>query len=121
MKLVNIHIQTVVLVLLFLFLGKEMNAQTYSLQQCIDTALANNKKLQISRNNQQISEQKRKEVQANLFPRIDANGSSASEWKNGLAWVIIGGLLSSLILTVYLVPVVYAMVDGIKEKFDIKD
>jgi len=42
---------------------------------------------------------------------------TASEWKNGLAWVIIGGLLSSLILTVFLVPVVYYVVDSIKEKF----
>ena len=42
---------------------------------------------------------------------------TASEWKNGLAWIIIGGLLSSLILTVYLVPMVYAVVDGIKERF----
>lgn len=41
-------------------------------------------------------------------------GGTASEWKNGLAWVIIGGLLSSLILTVYLVPVVYETVEKIK-------
>lgn len=41
---------------------------------------------------------------------------TASEWKNGLAWVIIGGLLSSLILTVLLVPMVYYIVDTIKEK-----
>lgn len=41
---------------------------------------------------------------------------TASEWKNGLAWVIIGGLLSSLVLTVFLVPVVYFVVDTIKEK-----
>lgn len=74
MKLVNTHKQVVVLILFFSLLGKEIKAQTYSLQQCIDVALVNNKKLQISRNNQQISEQKRKEVQANLFPRIDANG-----------------------------------------------
>lgn len=40
---------------------------------------------------------------------------TASEWKNGLAWVIIGGVTSSLILTVYLVPVVYYAVDSIKE------
>jgi hypothetical protein len=44
-----------------------------------------------------------------------ANGT-ASEWKNGLAWVIIGGLLSSMILTVYLVPMMYYIVDTIKEK-----
>jgi len=42
---------------------------------------------------------------------------TASEWKNGLAWVIIGGLLSSLILTVFLVPMVYYAVDSIKERF----
>ncbi|MBN8705310.1 MAG: efflux RND transporter permease subunit [Bacteroidetes bacterium] len=42
---------------------------------------------------------------------------TASEWKNGLAWVIIGGLLSSLILTVFLVPLIYDVVDSIKEKF----
>jgi HAE1 family hydrophobic/amphiphilic exporter-1 len=55
-----------------------------------------------------------------MLPIALASGS-ASEWKNGLAWVIIGGLLSSLILTVYLVPVVYAVVDGIKAKFNVKD
>lgn len=42
---------------------------------------------------------------------------TASEWKNGLAWVIIGGLLSSLVLTVFLVPMVYFVVDSIKERF----
>lgn len=45
---------------------------------------------------------------------------TASEWKNGLAWVIIGGLFSSLILTVYLVPMVYYLVDRLKEKFTTK-
>lgn len=51
-----------------------------------------------------------------MLPIALAQGT-ASEWKNGLAWVIIGGLLSSLILTVFLVPVVYYAVDTIKEKF----
>ena len=55
-----------------------------------------------------------------MLPIALARGT-ASEWKNGLAWVIIGGLLSSLILTVYLVPVVYFMVDSIKERFEIKN
>jgi HAE1 family hydrophobic/amphiphilic exporter-1 len=50
-----------------------------------------------------------------MLPIALAKGT-ASEWKNGLAWVIIGGLLSSLILTVYLVPVVYYAVDMVKEK-----
>lgn len=51
-----------------------------------------------------------------MLPIAMATGTAA-EWKNGLAWVIIGGLLSSLILTVFLVPVVYYMVDTVKEKF----
>jgi len=54
-----------------------------------------------------------------MLPIALATGS-ASEWKNGLAWVIIGGLTSSLMLTVYLVPVMYALVDSIKERFHIK-
>lgn len=54
-----------------------------------------------------------------MLPIALAKGT-ASEWKNGLAWVIIGGLLSSLILTVYLVPIVYYVVDSIKEKIDLR-
>jgi HAE1 family hydrophobic/amphiphilic exporter-1 len=50
-----------------------------------------------------------------MMPIALASGT-ASEWKNGLAWVIIGGLLSSLILTVYLVPVVYYAVEKLKMK-----
>lgn len=50
-----------------------------------------------------------------MLPIALAKGT-ASEWKNGLAWVIIGGLLSSMILTVYLVPMIYYVVDTIKEK-----
>lgn len=50
-----------------------------------------------------------------MLPIALAQGT-ASEWKNGLAWVIIGGLLSSLILTVFLVPLVYYAVDSVKER-----
>jgi len=50
-----------------------------------------------------------------MLPIALAQGT-ASEWKNGLAWVIIGGLLSSMILTVYLVPMVYDVVDTLKGK-----
>lgn len=74
MKLVNTHMLKMFLAILFMLLLNSIHAQTYSLQQCIDTALVNNKKLQISKNNQQISEQKRKEVQANLYPKVDVNG-----------------------------------------------
>lgn len=54
-----------------------------------------------------------------MLPIAMARGT-ASEWKNGLAWVIIGGLLSSLILTVYLVPMMYYLVDTAKEKIKSK-
>jgi HAE1 family hydrophobic/amphiphilic exporter-1 len=50
-----------------------------------------------------------------MLPIALASGTAA-EWKNGLAWVIIGGLLSSLALTVYLVPMVYDVVDTLKLK-----
>ena len=49
-----------------------------------------------------------------MLPIALAAGT-ASEWKNGLAWVIIGGLLSSLVLTVYLVPVVYEAMEQLKQ------
>lgn len=51
-----------------------------------------------------------------MLPIALASGT-ASEWKNGLAWVIIGGLTSSMLLTVFLVPVVYYAVDALKERF----
>jgi len=54
-----------------------------------------------------------------MLPIALATGTAA-EWKNGLAWVIIGGLLSSLILTVFLVPMIYYLVDTAKEKLSKK-
>ncbi len=50
-----------------------------------------------------------------MLPIALANGAG-SEWKNGLAIVMIGGLLSSLMLTVFVVPMAYYVVDRIKEK-----
>jgi len=42
--------------------------------------------------------------------------ATGSEWKSGLAWAIIGGLTSSLFLTLIVVPVVYMKVDEWKTK-----
>ncbi len=42
--------------------------------------------------------------------------SAGAEWKNGLAWVIIGGLISSLFLTLVVVPVMYSIFDKLIEK-----
>jgi HAE1 family hydrophobic/amphiphilic exporter-1 len=45
-----------------------------------------------------------------MLPIAMASGPGAT-WKNGLAWVIIGGLISSLFLTLIIVPVIYAIFD----------
>lgn len=42
---------------------------------------------------------------------IAMSTASGAEWKTGLAWALIGGLTSSMFLTLVLVPVVYAKVD----------
>jgi Cation/multidrug efflux pump len=47
---------------------------------------------------------------------IALSTASGSEWKSGLAWALIGGLTSSLFLTLLVVPVVYMKVDEWKEK-----
>ncbi len=52
-----------------------------------------------------------------MVPIAVATGAG-SEWKNGLAWVLIGGLTSSMILTMVIVPVVYRLVDRIAERID---
>ncbi|MGN6648349.1 MAG: efflux RND transporter permease subunit [Cytophaga sp.] len=44
--------------------------------------------------------------------------SSGAEVKNGMAWVIIGGLTSSLILTLFLVPTMYMLIDTAVERVD---
>jgi HAE1 family hydrophobic/amphiphilic exporter-1 len=53
---------------------------------------------------------------AGMLPIALASGDGA-EVKNGMAWVIIGGLTSSLLLTLFLVPSAYYVVDRIKERF----
>ncbi|MDD3323045.1 MAG: efflux RND transporter permease subunit [Paludibacter sp.] len=52
-----------------------------------------------------------------MLPIALATGASA-ESKNGLAWVIIGGLTSSLILTLILVPAVYMSMENMKVKLN---
>lgn len=47
-----------------------------------------------------------------MIPIALASGAAA-EMNNGLAWVIIGGLISSLFLTLIIVPVVYSIFDSI--------
>jgi hydrophobic/amphiphilic exporter-1 (mainly G- bacteria), HAE1 family len=47
---------------------------------------------------------------------IALSSAPGAEWKSGLAWALIGGLTSSLVLTLVLVPVVYVVVTGWIEK-----
>jgi HAE1 family hydrophobic/amphiphilic exporter-1 len=52
-----------------------------------------------------------------MLPIALARGAGA-EWKNGLAWVIIGGLISSLFLTLVVVPVMYAVFDKLVNRMN---
>ena len=54
-----------------------------------------------------------------MMPIALASGAG-SEWKNGMALALIGGLTSSLFLTLIVVPVVYYLVDALKTKFSKK-
>ncbi len=51
-----------------------------------------------------------------MLPIALASGAGA-EWKNGLAWVLIGGLTSSMFLTLVVVPVIYYLFDKALAKF----
>jgi HAE1 family hydrophobic/amphiphilic exporter-1 len=46
---------------------------------------------------------------------IALSHDSGSEWKSGLAWAIIGGLTSSMFLTLVVVPVIFVKVDKWKD------
>ncbi len=72
MKLVNIHKQALLLLLLLIGVYRAQ-AQVWTLQQCIDTAQVRNKNLQMSRNSIAIGEQKAKEAKANLVPKVTVN------------------------------------------------
>lgn len=50
-----------------------------------------------------------------LLPIALASGA-ASEWKNGIAWVLIGGLTSSMFLTLIIVPVVFLTMESMKTR-----
>ena len=51
-----------------------------------------------------------------LLPIALASGAGA-EWKNGLGWVLIGGLTSSMFLSFIIVPVLYVLLDKLVKKF----
>jgi len=54
-----------------------------------------------------------------MLPLALASGAGA-EWKNGMAWALIGGLTSSMLLTLVVVPVVYVIIDRMQNWFSRK-
>ena len=48
-----------------------------------------------------------------FLPIALADGA-ASEWKNALAWALIGGLLTSMVFTLLIVPVAYLWMDSLR-------
>ena len=55
-----------------------------------------------------------------LLPIALASGAG-SDWKNGLAWAIIGGLNSSMFLSLIVVPVVYFLFDRLLARFGLNE
>jgi HAE1 family hydrophobic/amphiphilic exporter-1 len=49
-----------------------------------------------------------------MLPIALAKGAGA-EWKNGLAWALIGGLTSSMLLTLVVVPCMYMIMENIRK------
>ena len=54
-----------------------------------------------------------------MLPLAIATGAG-SEIKSGMAWVIIGGLTSSMILTLFVVPAMYLIIKKLKNRFSRK-
>lgn len=74
MKLVNIHILPFVLwFALAGFSHNTLQAQTMTLQQCLETALSNNRNLQIGRNNLNLNPLRQQEAKSNLWPKATAS------------------------------------------------
>lgn len=74
MKLVNIHLLRFVVWMVIAFgVQNALQAQTMTLQQCVETALLNNRNLQVSRNNQNLSQLKRQEAKSMLLPKATAS------------------------------------------------
>lgn len=72
MKLVNTYI--LILFSLFAMTGNnQVSAQSWSLDQCIDTAQVYNRNLQIQRNGLLINLERQEEAKASLVPKITAN------------------------------------------------
>ena len=52
---------------------QSVQAQVWTLQECVDTARVHNKNLQIQRNNKEIGDQKKLEAKSKLLPKLNVN------------------------------------------------
>lgn len=60
---------------LVLFLSSiNLYGQTWTLEQCIDSAYSNNQRIAIAENTKELSVLKHKEVRSNLLPKLSING-----------------------------------------------
>ncbi|MGM0946712.1 MAG: TolC family protein [Bacteroidota bacterium] len=73
MKLVNIHKQ-IGLLLFFALQSSYSQAQVWSLQTCVDSALSHNKSLQMVQNEFELAEYRSQETKAALLPKVFFQG-----------------------------------------------
>jgi OMF family outer membrane factor len=66
--------RSILFVLMLSGIGSLNAQEAWTLAQCIDSAIVNNKKLKVSQNQILLANEKQKEVKANLLPKITANG-----------------------------------------------
>jgi len=73
--LVNAHLLKIKLALVFttMIFSTNSKAQSWSLKQCIDTALVHNKTLKIAQGDIEIANEKNKEAKGGLFPKLYGN------------------------------------------------
>ncbi len=71
-KFVNIHRLFAIISLLIVLSSHNLFSQEWSLEQCIDSAMVNNKSIRISKNNMKIADAKQDEALLNLLPKINS-------------------------------------------------
>lgn len=71
--LVNIHLFKLKLLLISSAITVNLNAQNWSLKQCVDTALVHNKTLKIAQSDITIANEKNKEAKGGLVPKLYGN------------------------------------------------
>lgn len=71
--LVSIHKHYYVLFFLFMVLVQQVSAREWTLEECIDSAMVNNKRLKMAKNNVDLNDQRNKEALANYLPKLNFN------------------------------------------------